>query len=206
MPDRSRGASSRSGSLPSRRSRRLVDRDVPGHDQVRVPGEDDDGRVDAARLELVELAEQHLGVDDAAGADHRRLAGDDPARNLADLERLAAGDDRVPRVRPALVAADDVRALRQQVDDLALPLVAPLRADDDGRGHVSESADAAAVRRAPRLPRRLERAIDSPHDDPVAASARRERRHRASPERAAHLCVPNRDDSRVCRHTSQTAS
>ena len=54
--------------------RRLVDRDVPRHDQVRVPGDDDDRGVDAARLELVELGDQHLRVDDAAGADHRDLA------------------------------------------------------------------------------------------------------------------------------------
>ena len=77
-----------------------------------------------------------LGIDDAAGADHAGLAGDDAARDLADLERLAARDDRVPRVRTALVAADDVRVLRQQVDDLALAFVTPLRADDHGRGHV----------------------------------------------------------------------
>ena len=32
-----------------------------------------------------------------------------PRRQLAELERLAAGDDRVPGVRPALVAADEVR-------------------------------------------------------------------------------------------------
>ena len=81
-----------------------------------------------------------LGVDHAAGADHRGLARDDAARGLADLERLAAGDDGVPGVRPALVAADHIRALREQVDDLALALVAPLRADDDGRWHAPESA------------------------------------------------------------------
>ena len=118
----------------------LVDRDVPRHDQVRVPGDDDDRRVDAARLELVELGDQHLGVDDAAGADHRDLAGDHAARRLADLERLVADDDRVPGVRPALVTADDIRTLREQVDDLALAFVSPLRADDDGRRHRSQSA------------------------------------------------------------------
>ena len=68
------------------------------------------------------------------------LAGEDPRRELAELERLAADDDRVPGVRAALVAADDVRLLRKQVDDLALALVAPLRADDDGRRHDLESA------------------------------------------------------------------
>src|SRR5581483_6992767 len=59
----------------------------------------------------------------------------DAARRLADLERLAVRDDRVARVGAALVAADDVRTLREQVDDLAFPLVAPLRANDDGRRH-----------------------------------------------------------------------
>ena len=120
--------------------RRLVDRDVPRHDQVRVAGQDHDAGVDAALLELVELGDQHLGVDDAAGADHRDLAGDDAARASADLERLVADDDRVPGVRPALVAADHIRALRKQVDDLALALVSPLCADDDGRRHVPQSA------------------------------------------------------------------
>ena len=125
---------------PSRRSRRLVDRDVPRHDQVGVAGDDDDRRVDPARRQLVELVEQHLRVDDAPGPDHRRLARDDAARRLPDLERLAAGHDRVARIRPALIAADDVRFLREQVDDLALALVAPLRAHDDGRRHATECA------------------------------------------------------------------
>jgi len=35
----------------------------------------------------------------------------------------------------ALEAHDDVGLLRQPVDDLALPLVAPLGADDDNIGH-----------------------------------------------------------------------
>ena len=63
------------------------------------------------------------------------LPGDDAGRDLPDLVRLAAGDDRVARVRPALVAADDVRLLREQVDDLALALVSPLRADDHRGRH-----------------------------------------------------------------------
>ena len=63
------------------------------------------------------------------------LPRDHAARRLADLERLVADDDRVPGVRPALVAADEIGTLREQVDDLALALVSPLRADDDGRGH-----------------------------------------------------------------------
>ena len=41
--------------------------------------------------------------------------------------------DRVPGVRAALVAHDPVGALGEHVDELALPFVAPLRADDDER-------------------------------------------------------------------------
>ncbi len=122
---------------------------MPRHDQVRVSRDDDDRRVDAPARELVELLEEHLRVDDAACADHRRLAGDHAARRLADLERLAFDDDRVPGVRAALVAADDVALLGQQVDDLALAFVAPLGPDDHGRGHWQEvSCTAASDRRA----------------------------------------------------------
>ena len=45
-------------------------------------------------------------------------------------EGLVAVDDGVAGVVAALVAGHDVEPLRQQVDDLALPLVAPLGADD----------------------------------------------------------------------------
>ena len=68
-----------------------------------------------------------------------RLPGDDPGRDLADLVGLVLDDDRVARVRATLVTADEVGLLGEQVDDLALALVAPLRADDDGRGHVRQS-------------------------------------------------------------------
>ena len=91
------------------------------------------------RLELVELGDQDGGIDDAAASDGAALAGDDAGRDLADLVRLVADDDRVAGVRAALVAADEIRVLREQVDDLSLPLVAPLRTDDDGRGHARQS-------------------------------------------------------------------
>ncbi len=39
--------------------------------------------------------------------------------------------DRVPSVRPALVPHDPVGTLGQNVDQLPLPLISPLRADDD---------------------------------------------------------------------------
>ena len=128
---------------------RLVDREVPRHDQVRVARHVHLVRRVAAPLELVELADQHLGIDDAAVADHARLAADDAARQRADLVCLLADDDRVPGIRAALVAAHDIRVLREQVDDLALAFVAPLRPDDHSRRHARslgvEMADATTV-------------------------------------------------------------
>jgi hypothetical protein len=47
---------------------------------------------------------------------------------LADL-------DRVTGIRPSLETHDDVRVRREEVDDLALPLVAELTADDHRGGH-----------------------------------------------------------------------
>ena len=55
-----------------------------------------------------------------------------------------------PAFGPALVAAHEVGLLGEQVDDLAFPLVAPLRPDDHGRGHVAHSR----TRRSCRVRRR----------------------------------------------------
>jgi hypothetical protein len=141
---------------------RAVERHVPGHDQVRVPGQEHHalGLV-AARLEVVQLGDQNLGIDHTARPDRAPLPGDDAGWDLPDPVRLPAGHDRVARVRAALVAADEVRLLRQQIDDLALALVSPLRADDHGRGH------------APQCRRRSRR--------PARASSARPRRPRGGP-------------------------
>ena len=131
---------------------RTVDRDVPGHDQVRVARDPERLRGDAPALEVVDLLQQHARVDDAAGAEDAHLPGEDARGQVPELERLAVDDDGVARVRPALVAADEVRLLREQVDDLAFPLVAPLRADDHGRGHgaiVPDPAESYSLTQAP---------------------------------------------------------
>ena len=138
-------------SLPSRRSDAWSIAMCHGMIRWALPETTIDARCRCrARSRLVELRDQHLRVDDAARADHRELAGDHPARGRADLERLLADDDRVPGVRPALVAADEIRTLREQVDDLALALVAPLCADDDGRRHAPSLPDAGRARGASR--------------------------------------------------------
>ena len=46
---------------------------------------------------------------------------------------MLAQIDRVPGVRAALVAHHPVGTLGEDVDQFALPFVAPLRADDDDR-------------------------------------------------------------------------
>jgi hypothetical protein len=76
------------------------------------------------RCELVELVDS-TSDRRRSRADHARLAAQDPRRDVADLVRLAVGDDRVARVRAAVVAADEVGVLGEQVDDLALAFVSP---------------------------------------------------------------------------------
>ena len=152
---------------------RLVDRDVPRHDQVRLAGEMHGRRVESPRDSSSSTSvRKHLGIDDAARADHARLAAEHAARDLADLEGLAVDDDRVAGVRAALVAADEIGVLREQVDDLALPLVSPLRADDDCCRHATESA------RALRLGSRVD--VDSGGRSPVRRCASRSPSRRAS--------------------------
>ena len=82
---------------------------------------------------------QHARVDHDAVADHAALAGvEDPGRDQVELPRLAVADDRVAGVVAALEAHDGVGVLGEQVDDLALALVAPLGADDHDAWHADE--------------------------------------------------------------------
>ena len=122
-------------SVPEPALARLVEGDVPRHDHVRFGGQADDIDGDAAPGEVVELVDEDRRVDYAPGADDALLAPEDPGGHVLELVRLAVGDDRVAGTGPAVVAADDVRVAGEQVDDLALALVSPLRADDHRRGH-----------------------------------------------------------------------
>ena len=58
-----------------------------------------------------------------------------PDGNEVEDGLLAAHDQRVAGVVAALVAHDDLGVLGEEVDDLAFPFVAPLRADDDDVRH-----------------------------------------------------------------------
>ena len=115
-----------------------VEQLVPGEDDVRVVG-DEQLRVvleEAARLERVDLLHQHRGVDHHAVADDAGLPRvEDARRDQVQDGLLAAHHQRVAGVVAALEAHDDLGVLGEQVDDLALPLVAPLRSDDDDVRH-----------------------------------------------------------------------
>ena len=116
--------------------RRPVEQHVVRHDQVRRARDAQAVDRDPALLQGVELAAQHPGVDDGPVADDAELARvEDPRRDQVQLERLAVAHDRVPGVVAALEPHHHVAALGEQVDDLALALVAPLGADDHCRGH-----------------------------------------------------------------------
>ncbi len=65
------------------------------------------------------------------------------------LEGLAVDDDAVAGVVATLVAHDHVHLAGEEIGELALPLVAPLSSDHDGRRHVSPSAGAASIESVP---------------------------------------------------------
>src|SRR4029077_2000407 len=89
---------------------------------------------------------QHAG--DTAAQDARR----DEVRDVL----LSVDHQRVSRVRAAAPTDDDLSLLGEQIDDLALTFVSPLRSDDDDDGHLflflfsnAALAPGAALARAP---------------------------------------------------------
>ena len=112
----------------------MVEGAVVGQDHVRARADQHAvGRDGQALLgEAVGLGEEGDGVDDHPVAEDAGLARmDDARRDEVQCVGLVADAHRVARVVAALIARDDVEALGQEIDDLALALVAPLRADND---------------------------------------------------------------------------
>ena len=106
------------------------------HDHVRRRADPDPARVDPARGEHVELADERRRIDDDAAADHRRDVGIQHARrDEVELEDLVAADDGVAGVVAALVADDHRDLLGEEVGGLALALVAPLEPHDHRSRH-----------------------------------------------------------------------
>ena len=122
--------------LPELRLARVVEQHVVRHDQVRVGADPQAGEVDPLRAQVVELVGEHLRVDHDAVADRAVLARvEDPGRDQVELPLDVVADDRVAGVVAALEADHEIRVLGEQIDDLALALVAPLGADDHDAGH-----------------------------------------------------------------------
>src|SRR5207237_10608628 len=80
------------------------------------------------RVEQLDEVDEHSVRDDADAL------VEDPRRDEVQDVLLALHDDGVTGVAAALEADDEVRLLGQDVDDLALALVAPLDADDAAGG------------------------------------------------------------------------
>ena len=124
-----------------------VEQQVVRHDQVGVGRDPQTAGVHAPGTQVVQLLDQHLRVDHHAVTDHAELAWvEDPGGDQVELPVSPPSHDRVPGVVAALEADDGVGLLGEQVGDLALPLVAPLRADDDYSWH-----RVCSVGEAPRL-------------------------------------------------------
>ena len=118
--------------------RRAVQRRVIRHDQVRVLGDVEVAvQGDPALHQRLHLLDHGRGVHHHPAADHAPAARAEDARGqrLED-ELLAPHHDGVPGVVAALIAHHRVHVRGQHVHQLALGLVAPLRAHDhDVRHH-----------------------------------------------------------------------
>ena len=90
----------------------------------------------APRAQLRDLLLEGPRVDDHPVAHHAEDAGvKDPGRDQMEDEPLLPDEDRVAGVVAAVVTGHHLHLVREEVDDLPLPLVAPLGADDDDVGH-----------------------------------------------------------------------
>ena len=108
-----------------------------GHDDVRVTGDLEVVGGDALLGEHVNLGEENLRVNDAAVADHGVGALiHDAGGNLVQRQLLSVGNDRVTSVGATGVAAHHVKVAGNEVRDLALALVSPLRTHEHRCRHV----------------------------------------------------------------------
>ncbi len=123
---------------PSANSRATVEGQVPRHHELRAIGHDEvvPAHIVTARSEVIDLGEEHLGIDDDAVGDDADLAGpEDPRRHQVQAVRLAAEHHRVPGIAPALIAHDQVGLVGEEIDDARLALVTSLSADHADSRH-----------------------------------------------------------------------
>jgi hypothetical protein len=87
--------------------------------------------VDASGNELVDLGEQRLRIDHDAVPDDARDAGmENAGRDQAQYEFFSTHVHRVARVVSALITRDERKTRRDEVDNLPLAFIAPLRAEN----------------------------------------------------------------------------
>jgi hypothetical protein len=92
----------------------------------------------AALLQGVDLPEQNGRVDNDSVANHaNRPRMEHTAGNQVQHRLLVTNDLGVARVVATLKANHDVGMLGEKVDDLPLPFIAPLGANDDNGRHDS---------------------------------------------------------------------
>ena len=83
----------------------------------------------------VDFAQHHFGIDHRARADQTDGFGVEDARgDQVQFEHSVLNHNRVAGIDPALVTHHHIGGAAQQIRDLALALVTPLRTDDDDVG------------------------------------------------------------------------
>ena len=108
----------------------VVQRHVVRHDDMGPFADEEPCRVDAARLQLVQLAEENVGVYDHPVADDALYAGPTDARwDQVQLKGALVVDDSMAGVVAPGIADYAVDVPSKVVDDLPLAFVAPLAAN-----------------------------------------------------------------------------
>jgi hypothetical protein len=114
----------------------LVEHRVVGHHHVRPLADHQVVGADAISVMAVELCQEGAGIDDDPVTDHAERARiQDAAGHEVEPVLLPTRHHCVSGVVPALGTHHHVHAVGEQVDDLALALVAPLSADEDSDAH-----------------------------------------------------------------------
>ena len=133
---------------------------------MRPFGDADQVARDAVRLQHEELVPQDRGVENDTVRDDADRPLQDAARRQAEGEAIVADRDGVARVRAALETDDVVGVTGEEVDDLPLALVSPLRTEHTGHRHdVSLTARTRSARGTSRRGDANRAVPGSPQDD-----------------------------------------
>ena len=105
----------------------------------------------ASSFQRIQLGEHLFGIEHHAVADDTDRALENPRWDLMQDERLAFPRvHRVPGIRAALVAHDEIGALGEDIDDFALALIAPLGAHHHDALRLRSEHERALLTKRPR--------------------------------------------------------